>query len=203
MIAWPAIGTPTEIVVAVSRVGAGGPAAGTISLDASFDRAGWLATVLASLWGSLGGVLLAGMLAALFAFAPAILRGRVALATPVTHPDPNAQCPQSPGVATPGLAARFALKRDFVCGAAAVFIAALTIAVYWLGDRSRLEAGTMALGAALAGAAIAEWLKFGLTGRHLTPREILQDVLASGLLAACSSPLAILQCRAIGRKWCC
>src|SRR5207237_5928895 len=44
-----------------------------------------------------------------------------------------------------------------------------------------------------AGAALAEWLKFGLTGKHLTAGEAFRDVLASGLLAATASPLAILQ----------
>ncbi|MGD0044559.1 MAG: hypothetical protein ABSE84_29840, partial [Isosphaeraceae bacterium] len=49
------------------------------------------------------------------------------------------------------------------------------------------------LGLAVAGAAVAEWWKNGLTGKHLTSLEAFQDVLASGLLATSASSLAILQ----------
>jgi hypothetical protein len=37
---------------------------------------------------------------------------------------------------------------------------------------------------AVAGAVLAEWWKYGLTGTHLTPGEVFRDMLVSGLLAA-------------------
>src|SRR5262249_54623856 len=66
-------------------------------------------------------------------------------------------------------------------------------AIYLLSQREPLEAGWTSVGMAVAGAALAEWLKFGLTGRHLTAGEVLQDMLATGLPAASVSSLAILQ----------
>ncbi|HKB01846.1 MAG TPA: hypothetical protein VKD90_06480, partial [Gemmataceae bacterium] len=83
--------------------------------------------------------------------------------------------------------------RDFVHGAGAVLIAGLGIAVYQLGGLGRLEAGWSALGLGAVGALIAEWLKWGLTGRHLTPGEVFRNLLATGLPAASASPLALLQ----------
>ena len=56
-----------------------------------------------------------------------------------------------------------------------------------------LEAGWTAVGIAIAGAAVAEWWKYGLTRSHLTAAEVFQDMLATGLLAASASTLVILQ----------
>ena len=46
---------------------------------------------------------------------------------------------------------------------------------------------------AIAGVAVAGWLKWGLTGRHLTAGEAFVSGLATGLPAASASPLALLQ----------
>ncbi|MEJ7640307.1 MAG: hypothetical protein WKF75_20660 [Singulisphaera sp.] len=64
--------------------------------------------------------------------------------------------------------------------------------------RGPMEVGWLPLGFAVVGVALGEWWKYGLTGRHLTPVEALRDGLATGLLAASSSPLAILQAP---REW--
>ena len=69
-----------------------------------------------------------------------------------------------------------------------MLIALLVVETYVLGGRGPLETGWTALGLAIAGAAVAEWWKFGLTGKHLTAVEVFQDVLASGLLATSASP---------------
>jgi cyclic beta-1,2-glucan synthetase len=47
--------------------------------------------------------------------------------------------------------------------------------------------------AAVAGAVIAEWLKFGLVGQHQDPLQVFQNMAATGLLAASASSLSILQ----------
>ena len=85
------------------------------------------------------------------------------------------------------------LLADLIQGVGVVLIALLVVETYVLGARGRLETGWTALGLAIAGAAVAEWWKFGLTGKHLTGLEVFQDVLASGLLATSASSLAILQ----------
>ena len=82
---------------------------------------------------------------------------------------------------------------DLIQGVGVVLIALLVVETYLLGGRGQLEVGWTALGLAIAGAAVAEWWKVGLTGKHLTAPEIFQDVLTSGLLATSASSLAILQ----------
>src|SRR5262249_19099421 len=58
--------------------------------------------------------------------------------------------------------------------------------------RGPFEVGWTALGVAVAGAALAEWWKYGLTGRHLTAAELFQDMVVTGGLAASSRSMAIL-----------
>ena len=87
------------------------------------------------------------------------------------------------------------IKRDFLYAVAAVLILSVGISIYAMGMLSPLDAG---LGfnyivVALLGAVIAEILKYGLTGRHLTPSEALQNTLVTGFLAVGSSRTAVLQ----------
>ena len=103
---WKAIGTLSEVVVSVSRVGEGEPASGTIDLDVRFERlplSQRLATYRAA---KLGGVLLVGLVAALLA----------------------ALAPR----ATAGPRPRGGLLRDALQGAGAVAIAGLAIGIYAL-----------------------------------------------------------------------
>src|SRR5262249_14334357 len=85
------------------------------------------------------------------------------------------------------------LRGDFVRGAGAVLIALVVIAIDLLGAKGRLEVGWAALAVAFAGAFVAEWWKYGLTGRHVTATEVFQDMVTTGLLAASTSSLGILQ----------
>ena len=85
------------------------------------------------------------------------------------------------------------LHRDFVIGAGIILIASLAISIYGLSTKGILEVGWSALLAAVAGAVIAEWLKFGLTGKHQDPLQVFQNMAATGLLAASASSVAILQ----------
>jgi cyclic beta-1,2-glucan synthetase len=174
---WPAVGTVKEVVVLISPSGDHDPSAvrqGALDVDVTFERLSWFRRLSTSPAGRIAGVVALSLLGA----AVALLLWRILAAA--TERDSHH-------------AVRTGLLRDFVQGAGAVFIATLAIAVSALGERGPLEAGWAALGVAIAGAAIAQWWKRGLTGRNLTPSEVFQDLLATGLLAASASPMAILQ----------
>jgi cyclic beta-1,2-glucan synthetase len=174
---WPAIGQINEVVVLVSPTGGREPPAGkrdALDVDVRFERLSWLRRLSTSPPGRMAGVLALGVIGAGVSW---MLRRTLRSATEGDSPPAH----------------RTGLVRDFVQGAGTVFIVALAIAVYQVGARGPLEAGWAALGLAAAGAAVAQWWKRGLTGRHLTPSEVFQDLVATGLLAASASPLAILQ----------
>ncbi|MDP3789450.1 MAG: hypothetical protein Q8R48_03500, partial [Candidatus Omnitrophota bacterium] len=92
-------------------------------------------------------------------------------------------------------AALSGFKRDLLYGAAAVLIAGVGLSIYSMGTASPLDESLnfnfLIIG--LLGAVIAQILKFGLTGRHLTPLEIFQNILLTGLLAASSSRRELLE----------
>ncbi len=87
------------------------------------------------------------------------------------------------------------IKRDLVYAIATVMILGLSISVYSMGMMGPLDAGLGSgfLIIALLGVVTAGILKRSLTGRHLTASEVLQDALITGLLAAASSRMDILQ----------
>jgi cyclic beta-1,2-glucan synthetase len=174
---WPAIGTLTEVVVLVNHTGEGATSAGTLDLDIRFERLPWLRKLGTYPAARIAGVSLVSALAALLW----TLLGRIRTR------DDRGRRPSAVASRSPGLA------RDFVRGAGTVFIAVLAIAVFQIGGRGPLEVGWTGLGMAFAGAAIAEWWKYWLTGKHLTAPEVFQHMLATGLLGASASPLAILQ----------
>ena len=185
---WPAIGTLSEVVVSVSPTPQSGSAKGSIAIDIRFKRLSILRKLGMSPWARFGGVFLASLVGWLLA---SLLRSA---AFPWPGREPTSESEALPGQSVPAETTwpRW-LLRDLVKGAGAVFIAVLAMAIDLLGEKGPLEAGWTALGIAIAGAAIAEWWKFGLTRRHLTAAEVFQDMLATGLLAASASPLAILQ----------
>lgn len=175
---WAAIGTLSEVVVVVSPTDAE-PAVGTVYVDIVFDRLPLLRK-LGSLFGArVAGVLLVGLLGA--------------LATAMSRAFPGLCRTTDRSERTHGTSLLRTLQRDFVYGTAVVFVATLVIGVYSLGGMSSLAAGWSALGIAVVGAGLGEWLKYGLTGKHLTPGEVFQNVVATGLLAASASSLQILQ----------
>ena len=85
-------------------------------------------------------------------------------------------------------------KRDFFYGIVAVLIAGVAFWIYSRGSLNSLEVGFSFtfLAVGLMGAVIAEVLKFGLTGKHLTPREVFQNILITGFIAAGASRLGVL-----------
>ena len=176
---WPAIGKVNEVVLIVSRQGNGESLTGSVDLAVRFAKPSWLRWLSMHPVGRIAGVVVFGCLGAVFT---ALVFGAAGFRAKDGSMHEHDSAPLRTG-----------LVRDFVEGAGVVLIAALAIGVYILGERTPLEAGWGALGLAVAGAGVAEWWKRGLTGKHLTPLEVFQDLVATGLLAACSSPLVILQ----------
>lgn len=175
---WAEIGTLQEAVVLVTPAGSE-PAEGTVYLQGEFDRLPVLQKLGSLFAARVAGVLLISLLGATVIALPRIFSKGCQTR--------RRSQPEAP-------ATWFGrLPRDFVYGAAVVFVASVMIGVYALGDQNPLEAGWIALGLALAGAGVAEWLKYGLTGKHLTPGEVFQNMLVTGLLAASSSSLLIFQ----------
>jgi len=84
------------------------------------------------------------------------------------------------------------LKRDFVYGISIVLIAAGAICIYTFGtvDYNKNFFGILFI--CLVGTGIAELLKFGLTNKHLSPLEIFQNIILTGILAATSSAQPLL-----------
>jgi len=180
---WKAIGSPTEIVVSLSRQGTGAAATGTIYLDIRFERLSPLRRLALSPLARLGGIFL-------LALAGAALATALRLSA--------ARWPQEAGGtnvgAEPGPPAWLGgIGRDIVLGVGAVAVAWLAAGIYEVGALGGLEAGWSCAGPAVAGLALTSWFRYGLTGRFLSGREVFQDFLAIGALAASSSPLPILK----------
>ena len=188
LVDWPAIGALKEVVVSVNPTADGGPVVSSIAIDGRFEKLPMLRKLSMSPVARFGGVLLSSLLVSmLIALLRTVNSGQAAsesTAAVETFPAPESAA-KSSWVRQ--------LAGDLVRGGGAVLIGLLVIEVVLIGDKGRLEAGWTALGMALAGAAIAEWWKFGLTGRHLTAQEVFQDLVATGLPAASVSSMAILQ----------
>ena len=189
LIDWPAIGEVKEVVLLLNnRASRGESAAGSLLIDARFERLTVLRRLSLSPGVRFTGVLLAGLLAA---FVTALLRSVLRL---------RSEAKTISGIETFAERTNQArsnhwpqLLQDLVRSLGIVLLCLLVIEVFQLGSRNVLETGWTAVGLALAGAGLAEWWKAGLTGQHLTVREAFLDTLATGLLATSSSGLAILQ----------
>jgi cyclic beta-1,2-glucan synthetase len=170
---WKAIGRLSEVVVSVTRIGDGEIATGTFSLDIRFEKLSALRKISTSQVARLGGVVVVAMLTALVMGLLGKLSG-------------DSRQP----LRTEGMVG---LRRDIVEGFGTVAILGLAAGIYALGSLGPLEVGWLPLVLAVAGVVLGEWWKFGLTGKHLSAGEAFRDALATGLMAASASPLAILQ----------
>ena len=155
---WPAIGTLSEVVVSVSPTPQSGSAQGSIAIDIRFKRLSILRKLGMSPWARFGGVFLASLVGWLLA---SLLRS-AAFPWPGRVPIRESEALPGQSVAAETTWLR-RLLRDLVKGAGAVFIAVLAMAIDLLGEKGPLEAGWTALGIAIAGEAMAEWWKYGLT----------------------------------------
>lgn len=185
---WRAIGTLTEVVVLLNHKGDGEPTVGTVYFDIGFEQLSVLRKLSMLPGARMGGVLLASLLGAILTLC---LRALFRRWPSRESSGETSEVPEP--VARAGATRLHAWKRDLVQGAGVVFIAGLAISIYVLGGSGRLEIGWTALGLAVAGAGLAEWWKYGLTGKHLQAGEVFQDMLVSGLLAASASSLPVLQ----------
>jgi len=161
---WGAVGSVVEVVVSLTPRGDGETVTGTITLDGRFEAVSASRKLAASPPARFAAAAgLAGLAFALFG----VLGGR--------------------RLAVGGVA------QDTLRGVGLALVAAIGVATFDLGSRSGWDSGWWFLGVALAGLVAAESWSLGLAGRHLSAWEAFRDALATGLLAAASSPMAILQ----------
>ncbi|MFO0889410.1 MAG: hypothetical protein U0790_09755 [Isosphaeraceae bacterium] len=181
---WAAIGSVNEVVLSISRVGDGEPARGTLLVDVRFARLSPLRRLSLEPWARFSGVAIAGVVTALlWGLASSVLR-RGTTASSVDREEPI--LPES--IPWPRL-----WLRDATGGVGVLLTAALAAWIDHLGSLGPLQVGWSPVGAAAGGVLIGEWWKWGLTGKHLTARELFRDWLVTGMLAVSSSGLAILQ----------
>ena len=166
-IEWDRLVGIDEVVVAIGQVGKA-PASGSLSIDVRFVKTSWLRSFAGSPPAKFAAVLAIALALAVVEWVGRRFWGEGA----------------APGFQAAGL------RLDVVRGVGVALILGLSLAIFERGDPG---GGWDALWFAPAGAAVAGWWKFGLTGRHLTPGEAFCDATAVGLLGVSSSPLLILQ----------
>ncbi len=172
---WGRIGELNEVVFVVSPTIASKKLEGIIYFDVDFYRL----TFLQKYWAFLKAcmVLLSGLLLTLLA---AFFRKSFGGKSPSQKPLPG---PLS------------GIGRDLLYGISAVSIAGMGLLIYSFGARSPVDGGMGLnfLWAALGGLTIAQVLKYGLTKTALSPAEVFQNFILSGLIAASASRMEILQ----------
>ncbi len=186
---WGLIGTLQEVVLVLKPVlgpkSSGEPIAGALYLDIDFYQLPFWSKQLS--WVKVGFVL---VLSLCMALATALL-GRCC-GWPRA---PGQSQSLSHGHAGADTSTRVRLTQDLLYGVVAVLMAGVALKIYAMGTMSAVDAGIDAglLAAGLAGALIAELLKWRFTGRHLAPGEVFQDILLTGLLVAGSTRQELLQ----------
>ncbi|MFZ5801616.1 MAG: GH36-type glycosyl hydrolase domain-containing protein [Candidatus Omnitrophota bacterium] len=196
---WNTIGNLTEVVYVVSPMAIGPMAinpigvspleiseavTGKLFFDLRFGRLTPLEKNFTLIKVSLV-ILLSLLMAGVAAFLKRIFRGRRMSAAPSAVPAEDLSAfPRS---------WLWHLKKDLFYGAVAVTILAIGFMICGLGKGSTLDTNFHFLGIALLGAALSAVCKRVLAGKTLTPSELFQDILLTGLLAAGSSRQEILQ----------
>ena len=161
---WGRVGAVSEVVISVEPRGDGATVSGSITLDGRFEAVSASRKLAASpIWRIAG----AAAVASLMGLAFSILGASAWRAGEVGS--------------------------DLLRGAALALVAGMGMATFDLGARSGWDAGWWFLGVGAAGAVAAECWSLGLAGRHLSRPEAARAAFVTGLLAASSSPLAILQ----------
>ena len=168
---WDRIGPLNEVVFVVSPMDVNKKLEGTLYFDLDFFKMTFLQKYLALI--KVAVLFAVSLLAALAALLLGRLFGRKEKEKPPVS----------------------GIMRDLVYGIAAVLIAGTAICIYSMGIAGPLNAGFgfNFLVVAFLGALIAQILKYALIGRHLTPGEVFGNILVTGLLAAASSRMDLLQ----------
>ena len=172
-IQWGQVGEVTEVVVSVEpRAGHPGAVEGSLRLEVEFAATPWTRKLAENPSARIASaVALAGLLAG-----PLVFRSRRKLAAD------RSEAGSQPGFAV-----------DALRGFGLVATLALAVAVFDLGSFPAIDAGWWFLAVAVAGAVVSDLWCYSLTSRHLLSGELFRDAAVSGLLAASSSPMAILQ----------
>src|SRR5262249_40186158 len=150
-VAWPTIGTLTEVVFLVRHTEGSEPVEGTLYLDLRFERLPLLRKLSMFPAARIGGAFLVGLLMALLAALVATGTGRGRRGQTLAEEDYVSDAERPPLTPTPlpsaergwgeGTVWWRSLKQDLVYGGGAVFTVGLAVAIYLLGERGRLEAG--------------------------------------------------------------
>ena len=185
-IAWDKIGDLKEVNFVITPKGNAGALKGTLYLGFDFCKSSFFANYFEAIkFGSV--FLLALLLSLLVSFLAKFQGGDRGGAKSKTAGGEGLNI-VSPKETT--LLPR--LMKDLLYGAITVLALGTAIWIYMLGFSA---AGSIRgiLAAGILGALIAECLKHQFTGKHLTAGEVFQNVLVTGVLAASSSPLELLQ----------
>lgn len=165
---WNKIGTLREVVFVVSPMYSDKRIGGILYFDLDFYKLGFFDNYLVFI--KAGVIFLLALILSLFAALLGALFGKFR-------------------------AAARRINRDLLYGTAAVLIIGTAIGIYAIGTLNPLVTGFtpdfMIIG--LMGLVIAEFLKSGLIGKHLSPLEVFLSVLSTGLLASASSMQELLQ----------
>lgn len=165
LVDWNKIGTLSETVLLVQRIGGDNPATGRIRLDMTFQKLPLWEKLRATLWGRLGGVAVFSLLLSLLV---AVIRRKMK-------------------VSVKGFA------RDLSFGVATVLIISSVLGVYSLGKSNPLDSGWFCFYVAAAGMLASLLLKLPLAGRPVFAGETLISALCPGLLAAAASKEVLWQ----------
>ncbi len=165
---WDGIGDLSEVVFVVSPIITSGKVEGILYFDLEFFKLTFLQKYCTFI--KIGWVLAAGLFFALIAAVLSRMPGR------------RKTRDQSGARGNAGIG----LKRDFLYGIAVVLMGALALRIYAMGSVNPLDVGINSsfIIVGLLGAVLAELLKAGIAGKHLSPLEVLQNILLMGLLAA-------------------
>lgn len=174
---WKTIGELREVVFVVKPI-SGQEEQGQLDFFASFDQLTWLERGSGRL---ILVVLLALILAGLGLYGSRIL--------------PRSK--QQQNQADQSQLGKFSWKSDLFYGLAILLIVVIAIGIYWLGtaagSMTSIQVSISFLLMAVGGSIVAQLFKYGITGKNLTPLEIFQNILFTGLLAATSSNQVLLQ----------
>ena len=180
LVDWAAVGSISEVVLAVHRRGGPGEDSGTLAFDVRLAPATGLRALNINMYGRLAAVALAVLAAGLAA---------TGLGRRGGSRQPDRPVPIGP---RPSSAWREA-GRDLALGAGWTASALLVGGVYGIGALDPLAAGWGAAWLALLGAAVGGWWTRIMAGRWPAAREAARHAAVAGLLASSSSGLALLQ----------